>query len=270
MALNRNDLSNVQIDKTSIIPYYYQLKEIIKHLIEENILREGEQITSENELCREFDVSRTVVRQAINELVNEGLLVRRKGKGTFVARPKIIGSLMQNLCGFYKDMVVKDLNITTKVLEFSVIESGKKASHKLGLEPSDLVFKLIRLRFVNNEPIVYVTSYIPYYLCPDLIREDLAKQSLYAVLEEKYGLEIVSSRRTIEAIAATDNLASSLDVDLNAPLLLLKSVSYLKDGSPVEYFEAKHRGDRSGFEVELISTPGKNLSDTLTFKKTSL
>lgn len=258
------------IDRDSVIPYYYQLKESMKNLIEDNELHEGEQIPSEAELCRDFGVSRTVVRQALNELVSEGLLTRRKGKGTFVARPKIIGSLMQNLYGFHKDMVGRDLNIQNKIMEYSVVESSKKTSEKLQINPGEEIFKLVRLRFVNREPIVYVTSYIPCRLCPGLADEDFSKQSLYATLEEKYGLEIARSRRTIEAVAATDDVANLLDIDSGAPLLLLKSVSFLKDGTPMEYFEAKHRGDRNGFEVELIRIPGKNIADTLTFRKPNL
>ena len=255
------------IDRSSVIPYYYQLKENLKNLIEDHKLPEGEQIPSEAELCSDFGVSRTVVRQALNELVSEGLLTRRKGKGTFVARPKIIGSLMQNLYGFHKDMVGRDLNIQNKVLEFSTVEAGKKTSEKLQLNLGEEIFKLVRLRFINSEPIVYVTSYIPCRLCEGLTGEDFSKQSLYTTLEEKYGLEIACSRRTIEAVAATDDVANQLDIDSGAPLLLLKSVSFLKDGTPMEYFEAKHRGDRNGFEVELIRTPGKNFSDALSFRK---
>ncbi|HCC33686.1 MAG TPA: hypothetical protein DEQ28_07315, partial [Clostridiales bacterium] len=86
-------LANARINKGTAIPYYYQLKESLKSLVDEGTLLEGDQIPSEQDLCQEFGVSRTVVRQALNELVNEGLLVRHKGKGTFVARPKIIGNL---------------------------------------------------------------------------------------------------------------------------------------------------------------------------------
>ncbi|HSW36245.1 MAG TPA: GntR family transcriptional regulator [Candidatus Limnocylindrales bacterium] len=250
-----------------MIPYYFQLKEHLKLMIEDNKLLEGEQIPSELDLCQSFGVSRTVVRQAINELVNEGLLTRRKGKGTFVARPKIIGNLLQNLSGLHREMTGKDLSIVNKVLGFSVVKAGKKISEKLQLAAGEKIFQLVRLRFINDEPIVYVTSYIPYALCPGLSNEDFSRQSLYATLEEKYGLEIDMSRRSIEAIAATDDVAALLDIDPNAPLLFLKSISYLKNGHPVEYFEAKHRGDRSGFEVELVRAQGKTLADTLKVKK---
>lgn len=250
------------IDRESVIPYYYQLKEYLKYLIEENKLKEGEKIPSEMELCRDHGVSRTVVRQALNELVNEGLLTRSKGKGTFVARPKIVGNLMQRLYGFHKDMTGQDLEVKNNIIDFSVIEANKKIAEKLQLAPGDKVFKLVRLRFVNKEPFVYVTSYIPHSLCPGLIKEDFSKQSLYDTLEMKYGLKIVSSRRSIEAIAATEDVALMLEIPKNSPLLLLRSVSYLENEQPVEYYEAKHRGDRSGFAVELVRTPGQNLADT--------
>jgi len=260
------------INKQSVIPYYFQLKEIIKNLIEENVMSEGEQIPSEHEMCQTYGVSRTVVRQAIIEMVNEGLLVRRKGKGTFVAKPKIAGSLMQNLNGFYKDMAVKNLETRSEVQGFSVINAPKKIANKLQLEPGDKIFKIDRLRFVNDEPIVYVITYIPYNLCPALIDEDLANQSLYAIMEEKFNLKITSSRRTIEAVGSTEEIAALLDIEFGAPIFLLKSISYLANGAPAEYYEAKHRGDRIGFEVEIINNHNfrQHDSDDLSLKVINL
>ena len=261
---------NNNIDKDSVIPYYYQIKENLKYLIEEKKLAEGERIPSEMELCQAYGVSRTVVRQALNELASEGLIIKSKGKGTFVARPKIIGSLMQNIHGFHKDMTRKDLTIKNKVLEFSVIKAGKKVSDKLQLKPGLEIFKLVRLRFINNEPIVYVTSYIPHSFCPNLLNEDFSKQSLYNTLEEKYGLEIASSHRNIEAVSAPEEISALMGIEKKAPLLLLGSISYLKNGLAVEYFEAFHRGDRSGFAVELIRAPGQNMADTFCLKSNTL
>lgn len=254
--------SSRYIDKNSIIPYYHQLKEQLKMYFEENNLNEGEQIPSEAELCRTYGVSRTVVRQAITDLVNEGLLFRQKGKGTFIARQKIIGSLMQNLNGFYKDMMVKEFKTRSEILDFSIVDAPKKIAYRLQREAGEKLFKIDRLRFVNDEPIVYVISYIPYSLCPELINEDLANQSLYAVMEEKFNLKIASSRRSIEAVGATEEIATLMDIEHCAPIFLLKSISYLDNGMPVEYYEAKHRGDRIGFEVELINQKNSNHHDS--------
>jgi len=240
------------IKRDSPIPYYFQLEKFLKEEIESGRWQPGQKIPSEAELCEAFGVSRTVVRQALNELVNEGLLYRRKGKGTFVAKPKIAESLVQSLTGFYEDMVARGLTPVTQVLEQKLIPASKKVAGMLNLKEGDLVIKIDRLRSVNNEPILIVTTFIPYQICPALLEEDLTNQSLYAVLEDKYNLEIARGRRTLEAISASEEDAKLLGIEEGDPLVLLKSVSYLKDGRPIEYFEAKHRGDRSRFEVELI------------------
>ncbi len=113
-----------------------------------------------------------------------------------------------------------------------------------------------RLRSVDGEPIVLVITYVPYDLCPALINEDVSIRSLYEILEKKYGLELVYGRRTLEAVAATKEEAELLELEEGDPIVLLRSISYLKDGRPIEYFKARHRGDRSRFEVELFR-PGQ-------------
>jgi GntR family transcriptional regulator len=245
-------LAKELIKKDSPIPYYFQLEEILREEIESGRWAPGQRIPSESELCEILGVSRTVVRQALNELVNEGLLYRRKGKGTFVSRSKIAESLVQNLTGFYEDMVAKGLMPITHVLEQKLIPASKKVAGMLNLKEGDQVIKIDRLRSVGNGPILIVTTFLPYQICPALLEEDLTNQSLYAVLEDRYKLEIARGRRTLEAISASEEDAKLLGVEEGDPIILLKSVSYLENGEPIEYFEAKHRGDRSRFEVELI------------------
>jgi len=240
------------IDRNTPLPYYFQMKELLVEEVESGRWQPNQQIPSESELCEHFGVSRTVVRQAISNLVQDGLLYREKGRGTFVAKPKIMESLAQNLSGFYEDMVARGLKPVTKVLEQTKVEANRKVAENLGLSRGAPVIKVDRLRFVNGEPLVWVITYLPYEICPPLLEEDLNLQSLYALLEEKYGLQIVRGRRTLEAVAANEYEAHVLEVNVGAPLMLLNSVSYLADGRPVEYFHALHRGDRSKFEVALV------------------
>jgi GntR family transcriptional regulator len=240
------------IDRSSPVPYYVQLKEALRAPIEQGVWQPGDQIPGEPELCRLFDVSRTVVRQALNELNFEGLITRIKGKGTFVAEPKISESLVQKLTGFYQDMVDRGHRPVTKVLSQQVVPANAKVADCLGLEQGTLVFDIERLRFVQDEPIVLVTTYLPYVLCPKLAQADLSTQSLYAFLEKECGLVIARGRRAIEAVTASEYEAHHLQVAKGAPLILLDSVSYLVDGTPIEYYRAFHRGDRSRFEVELV------------------
>ncbi len=241
------------IDHSNPIPYYFQLKEILVDEIKSERWQPGQQIPSEFKLCDRFNVSRTVVRQAINKLVQEEFLLREKGRGTFVRKPKIEEYLFQNLSGFYEEMLSIGIKPVTKVLEQNKEEvHDNKISRKLGMNSEELVIKIKRLRFINNEPFVLATTYIPYKICPSLIEEDMTNQSLYSVLEEKYNLKIAYGRRSLEAVSADKQTAVLLGVRVGTPLMLLNSISYLDDGRPIEYFHALHRGDRSKFVTSLI------------------
>ncbi len=248
--------SSGAIQKDSPLPLYFQLKELLRQEVESGRWQPGQQIPSEAELCEAFGISRTVVRQALRELEYQGLLYREQGKGTFVAQPKISESLMQDLSGFYEDMVAKGLTPVTKVLKQEIQPANEKIANYLQIESGDKVIVIERLRSVSSEPINLVTTYLPYDICPDLIDEDLSTQSLYALLEKKHGLELSHGRRTIEAVAANQYEAQLLGVEEGSPLVLLDSVSYLRDGHPIEYFHAVHRGDRSRFEVEVVRVRG--------------
>lgn len=257
--MSRHPGTAASIDKHSHLPLYFQLAEYLRNAIENGRWQPGERIPSETELCQAFDVSRTVVRRAVQELEYDGLLYREQGRGTFVSQPKISESLMQDLSGFYEDMVAKGLTPETKVLKQEVEPATKKVADFLRIEPGDKVITIDRLRSVHSEPILLVTTYIPYDICQELLEEDLSTQSLYALLENKYGLELAHGRRTIQAVAANQYESQLLGIEEGSPLVLLDSVSYLEDGRPIEYFHAVHRGDRSRFEVELVRVrPGED------------
>ena len=203
-------------------------------------------------MCDTYDLSRSVVRQALGELETEGLIYRRRGKGAFVMEAKIVESLAQRLTGFHQDMRERGHRPVSRVLQQAVLPAPASVARNLEVAPGTPVILLERQRFVNGEPIVLVSSYLPEAFCPGLEHVDFREQSLYAYLESTYGLTIARGRRRIEAIAASEREAELLQVEVGAPLLLLDSVSYLEDNTPVEYYRAVHRGDRSQFEVELV------------------
>ena len=249
-----------KIDRRSPIPYYVQLKHALTEGIESGHWKPGDKIPSEFELCQMFGVSRTVVRQALGEMSYEGLVAREKGRGTFVVEPKIRSrSLVHSLVGFYEDMAERGYSPVTKVLEQAIEPASPKQASALELEPMTPVIKLVRLRFVQEEPIVLVSSYLPYALCPKLVKADLSHQSLYAFLLQEYGLSVARGRRMIEAVLATDREANLLQIEKGAPLLRLDSVSYLEDGTPLEYFNGVFRSDRSQFEVLIDRKRGSAL-----------
>ena len=255
----RNPFSDIQtIDYKSNIPYYVQLTNRIKDKILQKTWKPGSQIPGEMDLCDEYGVSRTVVRQALRELELDGLIIRRKGKGTFVAEPKVSEGLVQKLTGFYQDMIDRGLRSNTQVLHHRVVPCMDKVAEYLQISPGTKVIDINRLRFVEDAPIQLVNSYLPFDLCPKLSDVDLTDRSLYEYLERECGVFIARGRRYIEAVAASEVEAKLLQIDRGAPLIMLDSISYLENGTPIEYYHAVHRGDRSRFEVELLRTRNQN------------
>jgi GntR family transcriptional regulator len=226
--------------------------DILKEKVHMGIWVPGNQIPGEQDLCELYQISRTVVRQALRELELEGVINRRKGKGTFISLPKISEGLAQKLTGFYQDMVERGLKPVTKVLHQNVIPSNEKVAGFLNIKPGDQVIDILRLRFINEEPIQLVTTYIPFEICPTLASVDLTNRSLYEYLEKEGGVFIAKGRRYIEAVLANESEAALLGVERGAPLVLLDSISFAENGLPIEYYHALHRGDRSRFEVELL------------------
>lgn len=234
------------------IPLYYQLMQLFRQQIEEGEYQPGDSFPSENELCERFGVSRPTVRQALNELVREGLLHRIKGKGTFVSAPKIQQDFMQKLVSFTEEMQQKGLKGTTRVLSLQLVPALKNVAAYLSLAIEEPVFQLDRLRFINDEPIVVVTTYLPQKYCPTLNQQDLNNQSLYKTLEDQYSIRISKARRILEAIAATEEYAKLLEIEEGAPIQLSRTVAWDQYNRPIEFSIARYRGDRSQFTIDLI------------------
>jgi GntR family transcriptional regulator len=241
----------IYIEKESLIPYYHQLKVYILNQIDSGVWSPNDKIPSEAEICGYFKVSRTVVRQALKELENEGYLTSRKGKGTFVSGPKIVEGLVQNLSGFTEDMTKRGYRVTNVILAQEAVPASRLVAKYLEIEADSPVIQITRIRNLNNEPVALSTTYVPESLCPELVREDLSKQSLYDLFENRYGLKISKGHRFIGVCLATDEVARLLKVESNVPLIELENVSYLESGRPLEYFHALHRGDVSKFEVTI-------------------
>lgn len=240
------------INFKSHIPFYIQLMDILREKVQQGYWVPGDQIPGEQDLCEIYRVSRTVVRQALRELELDGVINRRRGKGTFISHPKISEGLVQKLTGFYQDMVERGLKPGTKVLHQNVTPATEKVARFLDIKPGEKVIDIERLRFINDEPIQLVTTYLPFEICPALASVDLTDRSLYEFLENECGVFIAKGCRYIEAVLANETEAALLGIEDGSPLLLLDSISYAENGQPIEYYHAVHRGDRSRFEVELL------------------
>jgi GntR family transcriptional regulator len=244
-------LFSKSLNKNIPVPYYYQLKEILLEYITEHHANEETPIPTELELSSHFSISRPTVRQAMNELVVEGYLFRQKGKGTFIIKPKITQSFLQVLDSFNNEMIKKGLKPSTTVLSMEILKSDEKVSEMLKLPLESNVIQLRRLRYANDEPIVYVVTYLPYNKCALILDKDLQTESLYEILEKECGFSLLKVTRELEAVLAGEYEASLLQIDIGSPIQYIKSLTYLADEAPIEYSLAKYRGNRSKFSFEL-------------------
>jgi len=240
-----------KIDFSSSIPFYVQLREILKNEISNGIWRNEDYLPSHSELCDFFDVSKSVVRQALKELELEGYIIQHRGKLTKIIDKKISGDILQKLSGTHQNMTRLGYYPTTKVLVNEVIIGSDSICEKLGLEPGSKIIKLHRLRFIEDEPFVFMRSHVPYDLCPKIAEIDLTGKSLLEETEKLYGFTIKSSRRSIEAVLSNEYESGLLGIPNNSPILLFKSVSYIQNGRAIGTTKALFRGDRAKFEVEI-------------------
>ncbi|MFN8379422.1 MAG: GntR family transcriptional regulator [Anaerolineae bacterium] len=251
MAASRDDLfSDIHVDPALPFPYHAQVSRALEQAIT-TAMHPGERLPSEPRLCELFGVSRPVVRQALDQLERDGLVHRVMGKGTFVAERKIPEALLGSLTGFHEDMVAKGYLPTSRVLKRQRVAAGAELARQLELETGALVIELRRLRFVNEWPIQLVTNFLPYAMCPAVLKADFSRQSLYAFLKAEYGLQVERGWRSIGAVLASEEEALLLEVPVGAPLIAIDSISTLADGTVLEFYQAVHRTDRARFEVEL-------------------
>jgi len=235
------------------IPLHKQIEQDILKKIKSGEYPENETIPTEIELSDVYGVSRPTIRQAVQSLVNEGYLEKRKKRGTLVKRSKIQQDFTRHVESFDSELYRKGLSPRTKVLNFTTTTATEEVAKNLNLNESDLVYKLTRLRFAEDKPVVFVTSFIPYQILPDLHQVDFSKHSLYATFREM-GYPIHSVSRKLEITMADETASYLLDVQENDPLFYFHTRGFTKNRLPIEYSIAKYRGDINSFVLE-ISKP---------------
>lgn len=243
----------IHIQKDSPLPLYYQLKEIIRNQVINGLLMPGEMISSEKELVQQFNISRPTVRQAINELVAEGLLTRIKGKGTFVAKRQLSQWSLESMTSFADDMSKKGVPHSTKVLQIDVVDSESMLYSTFHLEQAKY-FRVERLRFINMQPIAIVTTYVPCFMAPELEQDQLEQNSLYDLIRHKYKRKISHATRELIASHASVEDAHQLGLEPMSAIQLVKTIGYLDRDKAFEYTIARYRGDASSFLVKVKYT----------------
>jgi GntR family transcriptional regulator len=238
------------ISRTSKVPLYYQLYEILHEGIQEGKWKPAELLPSESELVEQYDLSRATVRQAFDLLVNQGWVYRRRGQGTFVSRPAFEQNL-NRIVSFWEDMHLRGLKPGTHVLSSELIQATEKVAEKLQVKQNEELASLIRLRLADDEPLSIEHSLLVHRYCPGILDQDYANISLRKVLADQFNIHIISANQIIRAIPATANMAELLEIDPDAPLLHIDRTSFTDQGIPIEYLQIHLRGDRYAFHSEL-------------------
>lgn len=226
------------------------LAEKIEAYISQNQLQPNDKLPSERELSLLWDVNRITLRNAIERLVDEGVLYSLHGSGTYVAPKKINRNLWQFL-SFSDAMKEAGLHTQTKVVSLRKMEANKLLAKTFSIFLGTEVLELKRVRIVENEPFVFETSYIPYLLCPGLENHDLKKESLYAILKNEYGIELTKSKQEISITYVTEEESTYLGVAAGEAAVCTKVVTATEEKTPVEYTIEIARGDRCMFSTIL-------------------
>jgi GntR family transcriptional regulator len=246
-------LPTSRIDRTSPVPFYFQLKKTLAEELVAGRWRPGDRLPSEPSICAHFDVSRSTVRQALGELEAEGMIRRDKGRGTFVAEPRSTAWLLQSSHGFYEEAVGAGHAVGSRVLRRGLEALPRWACDALDLAEGSMGVTVERLRWVDDRLVMYVITHLPAYLAEVVLAADLETGSLYQTLEEGKGVSVFGGRRVVEAVTGQEELARLLKVQPGAPLLFVESVSWDRDLRPFECYRAWHRADRTKIEVQVVN-----------------
>lgn len=240
-----------RINKNSPVPMYYQIKEIIIEMIENEELKPGDPIAPERVLCEQYNVSRMTANKAIVSLVTEGYLYREQGRGTYVAEPKK-NYRITGLSGLTEEMKERrGLKVDTEIISFEEKRPSKTVKSSLELNDNEDVYKITRLRKVENEPYALEVTYIPVSLCPGFDRSRLENKSLYSVLRSEYGLSLEYANQTIEPVLVDEYEGQLLELEKNTPALLFTRRTYNASDKPYELTSSIYRCDKYKFEMTL-------------------
>src|ERR1700720_524281 len=206
------------LDKSGFIPLYYQIQRALMEKIPSGELSTGDPLASEEELARIYQVNRMTARQALHGLKTSGFAVSQKGRGTFVTRPKLEKNIM-HLRGFTEDMKHLGMVPSSKLIEQTVIKATAELAEQLKVETGEVVMRLRRLRLAEGIPMALEISHIPLKQFPGLEKINFARQSLYFVLRETFGVRVAWADEVIEALPATREESDLLTIPKKASIL---------------------------------------------------
>lgn len=242
------------IEHESPVPLYIQIKDFIRQHIESGEFAGDMRLPSERKLAEQFDVSRLTVTKALKELELEGLIYTQVGKGTYVQPSAKIDQKLETLSSFTQEMRARRKRVASRVLSVHVESANDEVAQALKILPGEEVFSLQRIRLADEQAIALEHSHIPLRMCPGIHEaHDFARESLYQVLEEDYGLQLITAYQTVEARLASADEAQALGIEVNAAVLGFTRVTYNHENEPVEFVLSTYPGDR--YKLHTILRP---------------
>jgi len=237
------------VDRRSALPYYLQLKQALLARISSDEFAPGDRIPGEMELCESYDVSRTVVRQALLELEHEGVLRREKGRGTFVQDAHSSRGIGGALVGTFEDIQSGTGEQHSRVTRRGIVAASASVSRDLRLRPGSSVVEIERVREVDGRPWAVTRTQLPLEIGGPLLEADLEDVSLFGILERQFGIRFERAQRSVEAGLPSSEVAAALGTLPTDPVLIMRSLSFDQAGAPIERFTGYHRGDLSRLDI---------------------
>ena len=244
----------MKIDPDSPLPLYAQVESILATGLADGTFPAGSRLPNEDELIERYAVSRTTIRQTIQNLVRRGLVEIRRGKGTFVLQPKITQELTE-LSGFVEDMQSLGRQASARLLDKQIVPAGETVARQLGIRAGTLVVRIQRVRLADNAPLSFDETYLPREIGEKIIENDLETEPIFSLLEQKYDTPLVEAEYRLEAISADATVARALGISAGSPIFLIERTSYTTDHQPVDYEKLYYRGDQIRFVTRLARRP---------------
>jgi GntR family transcriptional regulator len=245
----------VSVDPQSPVPLYRQLMALLTSRITGGLLKPGDVLPSERQLCEEFGLSRTTVREALRALNRQGLIRTVPGRGAFVATPRPDLTVKVSLTGFTGDVRREGMTPSSRLLDAGLIISPAPALIELlGLQAGDEVVKLERLRLINNVPLALHTVFLNHRLCPQILQHNLAEESLFQLLRSEYGLKLTQAKEQVYAALADQREMGLLDLSYPAAVLRTERKTFLDTGAVIEFSRATYCGEWYRLSMVLEAT----------------
>lgn len=247
MARDEALQNNKTVDRFTQEKLYIQLMRIFLEQINSGNWQLGQQIPTEEDLCKKYNVSKITVRQAINNLVSDGYLIKIQGKGTFVAGTlPVVGLAMKTK--LTEEMFGKEVKLERKILFQGIKEPSPDI--RAYLKTEDRIYCILSKRIVDRKTVYIEEAFIPYQMLQYIEKLDITHSSLYSVLQERGAKKIFKMIQTIEISQATGDAAKNLDIEEGVPVLVVHRLFFSSDNTPVAYTKIQGRSDRYKFQTE--------------------